>query len=130
MPDGSLGDWIVDTFGASSPRHLDRPIGTVVDGVWRPGLYWESQIWQALDTNEMERRGAEQALYVLVEKLNDLLLYVEPEGPGLDAYGPRCRELLILACTEVENGWTQYMRRGHVTPSAQGYSTRDYVRLV
>jgi hypothetical protein len=126
---GTLDDWVDKVFGAQDKTPLQHEVGTVVDGVWRPGLYYEDQIFQALDTDRVERRGAEQSLYGLVDRLNELLLYIEPEGAGLDAYGPKSRELLILASTEAENTWAQYMRRAKITPSGQGYSTNDYVRL-
>ena len=85
--EGKLEDWAAKTFGATSIAPMKLPPGTVVDAVWRPGLYYEHQVFQALDTNRVERRNAEQSLHALVERLVDLLLYVEPEGPGLQAYG-------------------------------------------
>jgi hypothetical protein len=111
---GNLTDWAQNRFGAQNPTPLLREVGTVVDGVWRPGLYWTDQVFQALDTDRVEQRSAEQSLLGLIERLNELFLFVEPEGPGLDAFGPKMRELLILACTEVETVWTSYMQRaGH-----------------
>lgn len=126
---GSLDDWIDSVFGAQTKAMVEHEVGTVTDAVWRPGLYYDDQILQALDTDRVERRGAEQSLYVLVERLNELLLYIEPEAAGIAAYGPKSRELLILAATEAENVWAQYMRRANITPSEQGYNTQDYVRL-
>lgn len=125
----SLDDWELATFGGSNPRRAQNDVGTVTRAVWRPGLYYLSEIYQALETNEVEQRATEQALLLLVERLDELFLYVEPEGTGLQAYGPRTRELLILACTEVENAWAGYMRLAGVAPSRQGYTTNDYVRL-
>lgn len=126
---GTLDDWVDKVFGAPDKAPLEHEVGAVVDGVWRPGLYYENQVFQALNTDRVERRGAEQSLHVLVERLNELLLFIEPEAAGLDAYGPKSRELLILASTEAENIWAHYMRRAKITPSGQGYSTKDYVRL-
>lgn len=126
---GVLDDWVNKVFGAEATASLEHEVGSVIDGVWRPGLYYDAQSFQALDTDRVERRGAEQSLYGLVERLNELLLYIEPEGAGLDAYGPKSRELLILAATEAENVWAQYMRRAKIMPSGPGYTTIDYVRL-
>jgi hypothetical protein len=108
---------------------ISTAAGAVAEGVWRPGVYFDDQIFQAFRTSRVERRAAEQSLLLLVERLNEILLYVEPEGAGLDAYGTMSRELLILAATDAENTWTHYMRLAHVTPRGAGYSTRDYVRL-
>jgi len=127
--EGTLADWVARVFGARDVQPLANAPGTVADAVWRPGLYYEEQIFQALTTNRIDRRAAEQSLFLLVEKLSEILLFVEPEGVGLEAYGPKTRELLILAATEVENVWAQYMRFADVASTGQGYTTRDYVRL-
>lgn len=126
---GDLERWAVDVFGAEQIRPLTIDAGHVVDGVWRPGLYYVDQIWQALGTDAQEQRAAEQSLHLLVSALNDLFLYVEPEHSGLDAYGPKTRELLILACTEVEDVWNRYLRRTSRSAPARGYVTNDYVAL-
>lgn len=127
---GNLENWATRVFGAREIRRLAVEAGHVVDGVWRPGLYYHDQIWQALGTGRQEQRAAEQSLHLLVSALNDLFLYIEPEQAGLDAYGPRTRELLILACTEVEDVWTSYLRRAGRPVGARGYSTNDYVALL
>jgi hypothetical protein len=127
---GTLEDWTRSVFGAKDLQALRIDAGVVIDGVWRPGLYYLDQIWQALGTDQQEQRAAEQSLYLLVAALNDLFLYIEPEGPGLEAYGPKTRELLILACTEVEDVWTRYLRRAGHPEGSRGYSTNDYVKLL
>jgi len=126
---GSTRQWSTRIFGARNIRPMALPAGTIIDGVWRLGLYWYDQRMQALKTGRAEQRAAEQLLYLLVSALSDLFLYVEPEGVGLSAFGPKTRQLLLLACTDVEAAWTHYMKRAGVTPTGQGYTTRDYVRL-
>jgi hypothetical protein len=127
---GDLETWATKVFGARDIRQLNADAGHVVNGAWRPGLYYLDQIWQALDTGPQEQRAAEQSLLLLVSALSDLFLYIEPEQAGLDAYGPKTRELLILACTEVEDLWTRYLRRAGRPTGARGYSTNDYVALL
>jgi hypothetical protein len=82
---GTLDDWAKANFGAKDNKKMSAPAGTVIDGVWRPGLFWEEQIFQALRVDRVIRRSAEQALHSLVERLSELLLYIEPEGAGLTA---------------------------------------------
>jgi hypothetical protein len=125
---GTLEDWVKNTFGATSIQNLDREVGHVVDGVWRPGLFWADQIFQSLRTDARERRAAEQTLHLLVESLNTLFLFIEPEGVGLETYGPKTRELLILACTEAEDGWTRFLHRAGRL-SGTRFTTNDYVAL-
>jgi hypothetical protein len=126
----TLRNWAINVFGATEIQQTRHNAGEVIQGVWRPGLYYLEQIYQALQTNENEQRAAEQAIRILIEKLDEILLYIEPSASGLSAYGHKTRELLILACTEVENLWTQYMRLANVQPNCRSFTTRDYVKLL
>jgi len=100
-------------------------VGCVVDSVWRPGL--TVNIPTALRIDNAVKHRAKKDLKVLIEKLHDVLMYVEPDSTGLQAHGHRIRELLILSCTEVENAWKYYMRLAG--KDADRLSTNDYVKL-
>ena len=126
---GNLNNWISNIFGADEITQSTNSVGEVVSGVWRPCLYYQENLYQALSTNEFEQRFAEQALRVLIDKLDELLLYIEPSPDGLNSYSHKTRELLILACTEVENSWTQYMQIASATPNGRNFNTTDYVKL-
>ena len=75
----------------------------------------------------MDLRLAEQALLLLIQRLDELLLFVEPTTQSLSAYSHKARELLILACTEVEAQWKYYLRRGGLIK--QVFTTNDYIAL-
>jgi hypothetical protein len=107
---------------------LTNPVGTVRRGVWRPGLKDEIDIQYALDTSVEEEAAAERALFIIVEMLNDILQYIEPDEEGVSAYGHKTRNLLILACTEVENILRYYLRR-IAGIEEDRLTTNDYVRL-
>ncbi|MEZ8503158.1 hypothetical protein AB6D08_17740 [Vibrio splendidus] len=118
-------------FWSSGYNPLTLEVGQSVDSIWRPSLYFESDIEKALIIDPYERRSAEQALRVLVEKLDDILLYIEPDQNGLSAYGHKSRELLILACTEVENLWTSIFKKSNILPqNGRMFTTQDYVKLL
>ncbi|EGR7978103.1 hypothetical protein M2H39_20790 [Vibrio vulnificus] len=128
---GTLEDWVTRVFGAQDITPLTLEVGQSVDSIWRPSLYFESDIEKALNIDPYERRSAEQALRVLVEKLDDILLYIEPDQNGLCAYGHKSRELLILACTEVENLWTSIFKKSNILPqNGRMFTTQDYVKLL
>lgn len=38
-------------------------------------------------------------------------------------------ELLILACTEIENYWQQYLALANLPPPPTGFTTNHYVKL-
>jgi hypothetical protein len=126
----SLASWTQKVFGASNTEQMLCTQGDVISGVWRPGLYFKTEIHQALAINEYTQNTAEQSLRILIEKLDEILLYIEPSQTGLRTYGHKCRELLILACTEVENLWAQYMRIANATPAGRTFTTNDYVKLL
>lgn len=128
---GTLNDWVDRVFGAQDIKPLKLPIGNSVENIWRPSLYYIQDIHDALKIDAFEQRSAEQALRVLIEKLDDLLLYIEPDQNGLKSYGHKSRELLILACTEVENSWTSIFKSSGISPqNNRMFTTNDYVKLL
>lgn len=127
---GLLCDWATRVFGAREIRPSIHPVGHTIRGVWRPGLYFFEETAQGLGISELEQRSAEQALRLLIERLDELLLYIEPDSNGLMTYSHKTRELLILACTELENNWKHYMRLAGATPVGGQFTTNDYIKLV
>ncbi|EJM03812.1 hypothetical protein PMI18_01508 [Pseudomonas sp. GM102] len=128
---GSLRDWVVSTFGATDIRSTTNDVGSTVTGIWRPGLYFQNEIYQGLDIDQYEQRFSEQSLRVLIEQLDVLLLYIEPEGSGLSSYSHKTRELLILACTEVESHWKSLLTKAGAAPlNGRTFTTNDYVKLL
>jgi hypothetical protein len=93
------------------------------------GLFFENELLQGLDNTEIERRLAEQALRMLVQRLDELFNYIEPTQNGLSTFGHKTRELLILACTEIENSWKHYMKRANAVPAGRDFTTADYVKI-
>lgn len=127
--EGTLVNWATEVFGAADIRQVDNEVGHVIKGIWRPGLYYKNEIFQSLGCNEYEQRESEQALKILLEKLENLLLYIEPDENNLNTYGHKSRELLILACTEVENQWLKIYRNAFDENIQPRISTNEYVKL-
>lgn len=126
----SYRKWIEQRFGAIEVEEMSIEAGHTIDGVWRPSLYYWDDIQIALNTNAIEQRSQEQAIRILVEKLDEILLFVEPSENGLKAYSHKIRELLILACTETENQWKTLLNRANYHPSKEIIpTTNDYVKL-
>lgn len=126
---GTLEEWALNTFGAEDMRKMFGIPGRSIASVWRPGMLFADEIQQGLKYSDSEKHSFRQALRLLLERLDDLLLYIEPDVSGLVSYSHKTRELLLLACTELENSWKHYMALSGVTPQAQNYTTNDYVRL-
>lgn len=129
---GTLNDWVVDTFGAKEIIQLNLEVGQSIEGVWRPALYFNTDTFQALNVTRTEMRLVEQALRLLINRLDELFLYIEPSTNGLQTYSHKTRELLILASTEVENSWKYYMNKVATSRPINNrtFTTKDYVKLV
>lgn len=126
---GTLHDWVVRNFGAIEITEMNNKVGYCVEGVWRPSLEY-ADIFQVLNASENEMRLSENSLRLLVQKLDEIFLYIEPSDSSLQTYSHKTRELLILACTEVENFWQYFMTLAGCKPFRRHYTTQDYVKLV
>lgn len=128
---GSLEDWVKNVFGADDILDVDLEVGHTIKGVWRPGLFFDTHMEQGLAFTAAQLRLAEQSLLLLVQRLDELLLFVEPSATTLSSFSHKARELLILACTECENYWQDYLREAtHPPANSRTYTTNDYVRLL
>lgn len=125
----TLVDWVHLNFGAADLTESLYEVGESVKGVWRPGIYEYSQIRQAIGFSQEERHLSEQAVRVLIDKLDEIFLFVEPHETTKLVYSHKIRELLILSCTEVENFWTSFLSESNINNATGRYSTNDYVRL-
>jgi hypothetical protein len=126
---GSLQDWVIATFGATNIQSIHNDVGTSVRGVWRPGLTLQSDLDQGLGNSTAQRHNDLVALRLLLSSLEQVFEFVEPVGAGLGSYGHKTRELLIAACTEVENQWKRYFTETQATPIGRDFRTNDYVKL-
>jgi hypothetical protein len=127
---GTLQNWQASNFGATNSVASILDVGQTIAGVWRPGILRAEDIRTGLLVAESDQYHALQAVRILLERLDDLFLYVEPTPAGLATYGHKTRELLILASTEVENAWARYLTDAGVQPiGGARFTTNDYVRL-
>lgn len=125
----SLEDWVKENFGATDIKQTTTEIGQSIKGVWRPGLYYNTDVIQAIGTTEHERFLSEQAIRVLIQKLDEIFFFIEPHISTKDTFSHKIRELLILTCTEIENFWNWYLIQCGQVPNRNGFTTNDYVKL-
>jgi hypothetical protein len=128
---GTLVDWQTHKFGATDHAISMRDVDETVATVWRPGIEHYDDIRNGLKTTDTDRHQALQSIRLLLERLDDLFIYVEPTAYSLQAYSHKSRELLILASTEMENAWARYLREAGAVPiNGTAYATTDYVKLL
>jgi hypothetical protein len=70
-----------------------------------------------------------RAYYNIVDMLNDLFKVIEPTKKNLTSYGHKIREILILACTEVEYLLLQFLKDNGYQEKDR-YSTQDYIKVL
>jgi hypothetical protein len=64
-------------------------------------------------------------LHALIQELQRVCQVVQPEKANYDAYGHEIRNIIILACTEVEAQWKNILEAN----SQKAKNRRDYVKL-
>ncbi|OQV40445.1 hypothetical protein BZ160_14260 [Pantoea vagans] len=74
-----------------------------------------------------ERADETLAYDNIIQELTEIFRTVEPEQGNFSAYGNRIRELLIIACTEVEYLWKALLKANGVTAQSRNYTTTDYI---
>lgn len=126
---GKLEDWVRNTFGATDISLMNQNIGEVTKSIWRPGLYFDTETMQALKFKEFEEKNSEVKLNILLDELIDIMSYIEPVKTNFNTYGHKIRELLIIACTEVENHLVAIIKKSNLVKTNDRYTTADYVKL-
>ena len=68
---------------------------------------------------------------ILYFRLREIFEFIEPNSNIDMVYSHRLRELLILACTEVESAWISILKSNGANISKQLFwSTKDYIKLL
>ena len=81
-------------------------IGIKYRHIWKPLML--NHIETELDFSVAEAYRAKRDLGILVQKLQEILLFVEPSPEGLKSYSHKARELLFLACSDLECSLKKY----------------------
>lgn len=146
--EGANGAAYLQRLVGSAPRHiLDRlpqanPVGAIKKA--QPELvpyrfvecelgYGQrfARIWRG----ESEPAHVEQlsllvhSTSTIFEWANDILRVVHPAGGNMSAFGIEVRQLLLAACSEVENSWRAILVANQ-TVLPRNPSTKEYVRLL
>lgn len=112
---------IANAFEFPQPQIRNMEIGIKKKHIWKPFI--QQEISKELDFTIPELCRAKRDLGILLQKLQEILLYVEPSVEGLQTYSHKIRELLILACTELESSFKSYKLGNNKT-------TNDYVKIL
>lgn len=97
---------IKECFEYEIYKKVCMEIGQKEKRIWKPLL--TGDFGKELDFDIYELCRAKRDLAVLIQKLQEILLYVEPSRACLQTYSHKLRELLILSCTEFESSMKCY----------------------
>lgn len=122
----SIGDWIEQTFGDPSPATSASEPGVRFNRIAHPStlgfLHGDPALGEKLNESFV-------VLRMLLRKLDELFETIEPAAPNISTYGHRIRDVLLLACMEVESSWTAVLKENGYTTSSGMFNTNDYVKL-
>ncbi|WP_248858992.1 hypothetical protein [Lelliottia sp. AC1] len=85
-----------------------------------PGLFYRQYL-------EPEMSEEVRAYENIINSLEDIFQTIEPENGNLNTYGNKIRELIIIACTEVEYLLKMILTSSGVKPKRRNYTTEDYI---
>lgn len=108
------------------------PLGSYWPRIWR-GRYSENDplsTYNPVSARSIYRSNFVQSIVAtssLFSYLLEIFKHVEPATDNLNVFGHKIRELLILACTEVESAWRSVLEANSASKK-RSYNTADYYR--
>ena len=120
-----VSDVLVNYYETQPIETKNIEIGKAYFNIWKPGLISPS-IKTQLGYDDVQKNRAKRDLSILVQKLQEILLYVEPTKEGLSSFSHKTRELLLLASTEVENSLRLYLD----DPDSKKAKTEDFINIL
>ncbi|MBR1916130.1 MAG: hypothetical protein IJ830_06830 [Alphaproteobacteria bacterium] len=97
---------IQNAFQYTITKIENMDIGWKYKHIWKPLM--NLHIERELDITQVELFHAKRDLGILIQKLQEILLFIEPSKDGLKAYSHKIRELLFLACSDLESTLKKY----------------------
>jgi hypothetical protein len=125
----SLRAWAERTFGATNIVPMENQPGRCFRRKWRPGMDGLENVQSHLAPSAHVMTQVGISIELLFERLGEIAAFTEFDSRNLNVFGHRTRELLALACMEVEASLRAVLR---ATTSASGrdrFTTKDYVRV-
>ncbi len=124
--------------GTEAREAIKEPFGVplIVASTRQAGEY-HPRIWNGPESPELQDvdlleawLSAARAARIIYAKLRSLFLAVEPSEANANAYGHEFRQLLILACTEVEAAWRAVLAANGYAGNPERWRTSDYHQLL
>lgn len=144
-----LKDWLIDKNNYYTDKSLEviqseLNIGQVYKSLWRPIFTYRYIIlWSQPSFYQFEPKKLEIPLFeledyiqdfnrinILKDLLEDIFLNIAPHRSNITTYGDKVRNLLILACTEVESLCSDILKRNNYqTNEGRYWNMLDYFKI-
>jgi hypothetical protein len=98
-------------------------------GQYYPRMHRSPNYPRLSDTYHYEWSQSLRAVRNILVRMTEVFRIVEPAPANFAVFGHEFRQLLILACTEVESSCKAVMKANGYLPSGR-WSTNDYVKLI
>lgn len=125
---------------------LNMNIGVAYNGIYRPILNEDVfrldpedfvndrpnlKVYKDLPIgNSQEYFNSLNMLEILLDDLSSIFKVVTPEKANLNSYGHEIRNIIILACTEIDAQMKSCLTKNEVKSSGSYFTTKDYVKLL
>jgi hypothetical protein len=106
-----------------------RGFGEFYPRIYRPVLHHEEDTSNLPPRDEQALASSFEQLASLIEYLTRIFRVIFPAANNLNTYGHEIRNLMLLACTEVEAQWKGILTANNASPSGRYFNTTDYVKL-
>lgn len=110
--------------------------GTFVESPYFSGEF-HPRIWRGPESPSPDDAGLRQEWITSVRigrqlfgRLRELFSFVEPHSNNSATHGMQQRELLMLACTEVESAWKSILKANGISKKNDRWTTSDFARLI
>jgi hypothetical protein len=107
-----------------------RQLGEYYPRIYRPVFWHEQDMPKLAPQDEQILASSLGQLVTLTEQLTRIFRVIFPAASNLCTYGHEIRNLILLACTEVEAQWKGILRANNASPAGHYFATKDYVKLL
>jgi hypothetical protein len=127
---GPIEQWVTNVFGAADIRQTTFQPGQCFQRLWRPGIDGLKSAELILAPSAAALTQAAISISLLLERLAALSQYVDLDERNLGVFSQQLRELLLLACIDVEVSFRAIFSLSVPnTTEDSRLTTGDYVRI-
>jgi len=128
QPKGSV--WHLAEDVDVTPEECLRGFGEYYPRIYRPVFWHEEDTTNLPPRDEQVLASSLEQLASLIEFLTRIFRVVFPTDDNLCTYGHEIRNLMLLACTEVEAQWKGILIENKASPAGSHLTTNHYVKLL